>query len=181
MHCLPPGFILKVSKREEDEVEEIPIEEQIEEERIRLTTRTALTLDLFLKWKAEKKKQKEDADKVAREKREQDIRSGKAMRSGREMFDFNPDLFKDEDDVLDTEELEPEPEQDDGPIIDIDVTGTSIKTTVTHPDETEQNTENEELFKEEDIPDEDEEEEEEENAVDDDEEENEQEDGKQEQ
>ncbi len=32
MHCLPPGFVLKTTKKEEEEPEEIPIEEQIEEE-----------------------------------------------------------------------------------------------------------------------------------------------------
>jgi len=156
IHCLPPGYVLKTTKKEEEEVEEIPIEEQIEEERARLATRTQLTLDLFLKWKAEKKKEKEDSDKAAREKREQDIKSGKTMRSGREMFEFNPDLFKDEEDVLDTEELEPEPEQDEGPIITIDVTGTSITTTITNNDP-EHKVENTDLFKEEDIPDDDDE------------------------
>jgi len=88
---------------------------------------------------------------VAKEKREQDIKSGKAMRSGREMFEFNPDIFRDEEDVLDTEQLEPEQDQDnEGPIINIDVTGTSIKRTITNNDEP---VDNEDLFKEEDIPD----------------------------
>jgi len=152
IHCLPPGFVLRITKKDEDEEEEIPLEEQIEQERSRLTKRTPLTLDIFLKWKSEKKKQKEDNDKVAKEKREQDIKSGKSMRSGREMFEFNPDIFRDEEDVLDTEQLEPESEQDEGPIINIDVTGTSIRRTVTNNDES---VDNEDLFKEEDIPDED--------------------------
>jgi len=131
------------------------LKKKIEEERLQLTTRTQITLELFLKWKAEKKKEREDADQEAREKREQDIKSGKTMRSGREMFEFNPDLFRDEEDVLDTEELEPEEDQDEGPIITIDVTGTSIRTTITN---------NDELFNEEDIPDDEEEEEQEENG-----------------
>jgi len=79
--------------------------------RSKLSVRTPLTLELFLKWKADKRKQQTEADKVAKEKRDSDIKAGKAMRSGREIFEFNPDLFKDEDDVLDTEELEPEQEE----------------------------------------------------------------------
>jgi len=49
------------------------------------------------------------------------------MRSGREMFVYNPDLFVDDEDVLDTNEL-PEEKEDEGPIIRIEVSGTSIST-----------------------------------------------------
>ena len=133
-----------------------------------MTTRTPLTLELFLKWKEDKKKQQTEAEKAAKEKRDQDIKAGKAMRSGREIFEYNPDLFKDEDDVLDTEELEPEQEEDEGPSIYIDVTGTSIRTTVVEHNEG-KDEENEDdaqekvpveasLFTEEEIPDEEDEE-----------------------
>eukprot|EP01115_Flamella_aegyptia_P002868 TRINITY_DN1425_c0_g1_i3.p2 TRINITY_DN1425_c0_g1~~TRINITY_DN1425_c0_g1_i3.p2 ORF type:complete len:85 (+),score=28.66 TRINITY_DN1425_c0_g1_i3:361-615(+) len=84
------------------------------------------------------------------------------MRSGREMFDFNPDLFVDEEDVLDTEELEPE-NVDEGPVRYIDVTGTSINLTITNLKEEEdvnnQNSVavNPDLYNEDEIPDEDDE------------------------
>jgi len=157
MHCLPPGFVLKQAKKEVEE-EKIPIEEEIEKERSNLAVRTPLTLELFLKWKQDKKKQKEDVEKLSKEKREQDIKSGKAMRSGREMFEFNPDLFRDEEDVLDADELEPELEEEDqGPIRTIDVTETSIKTTVTNSiEENGKEIVDETLFNEEEIPEEDE-------------------------
>jgi len=59
-HSLPPGFELKsISKKDEDE-EPISIEEQIEEERAKLVKRTPLTLDIFLKWKEDKKKEKRE-------------------------------------------------------------------------------------------------------------------------
>eukprot|EP01115_Flamella_aegyptia_P002867 TRINITY_DN1425_c0_g1_i1.p2 TRINITY_DN1425_c0_g1~~TRINITY_DN1425_c0_g1_i1.p2 ORF type:complete len:208 (+),score=67.24 TRINITY_DN1425_c0_g1_i1:672-1295(+) len=162
MHSLPPGFVLKQPKKQEEEVEVQPIEEIIEEARSKLTVRTPLTLELFLKWKEDKKKRREEEQKANREKRDQEVKTGKIMRSGREMFDFNPDLFVDEEDVLDTEELEPE-NVDEGPVRYIDVTGTSINLTITNLKEEEdvnnQNSVavNPDLYNEDEIPDEDDE------------------------
>jgi len=79
-----------------------------------------------LKWKEDKRAQKEKKDDEDRKKRETAIKSGKQMRSGREMFLFDPSLFVDEDDVIDTEKLEPEENDIDGPIRMIDASGTSI-------------------------------------------------------
>jgi len=169
-HSLPPGFVLKSSKKEEeDEEEKISIEEQIEEERAKLTKRTPLTLETFLKWKEEKRKERDEQEKEQKAKREADIKSGKIMRSGREMFVFNPDLFVDDEDVLDTAGL-PEEKEDEGPIIKIEVSGTSISTRTENGEgeEGEDNEENgdvengedgepveiqENLFVEDDIPD----------------------------
>jgi len=136
-HSLPPGFELKSSKKEEEDEEPISVEEQIEEERAKLTKRTPLTLELFLKWKEEKKKQFEDAQKEQSIKREADIRSGKVMRSGREMFVFNPSLFVDDDDVLDTTEL-PVEKEDEVQVIRIEVSGTSITRRTENGEEEEQ-------------------------------------------
>jgi len=126
-HSLPVGFQLKSAKKDEEEEEQISIEEQIEEERAKLVKRTPLTLELFLKWKEEKKTEKEKNEKEISAKRDADIKSGKIMRSGREMFIYNPDLFVDDEDVLDTDEL-PQEKEDEGPIIRIEVSGTSINT-----------------------------------------------------
>lgn len=65
-------------------------------------------MELFLKWKEEKKKKKEENEKNLKEKREADIKLGKVLRSGREMFVYNPDLFVDEENVFDTSLLPPE-------------------------------------------------------------------------
>jgi len=141
-HSLPPGFVLKSSKKEEeDEEEPISIEEQIEEERAKLIKRTPLTLERFLKWKEDKKKEREEEEKEIKAKRESDIKSGKAMRSGREMFIYNPDLFVDDDDVLDTTEL-PEEKEDEGPVIRIEVSGTSISLSKENGDEEGEEVEN---------------------------------------
>eukprot|EP01118_Nematostelium_gracile_P004802 TRINITY_DN15730_c0_g1_i1.p1 TRINITY_DN15730_c0_g1~~TRINITY_DN15730_c0_g1_i1.p1 ORF type:complete len:373 (-),score=146.54 TRINITY_DN15730_c0_g1_i1:90-1208(-) len=126
MHSLPPGFVLKSKEEKDEDEEEITLEEQLEQERAKLTKRTPLTLETFLKWKEEKKSERVAQESEASKKREADIKSGKIMRSGREMFIFNPDLFVDDDDAIDTSEL---PEQmDEGPIMKIEVSGTSIST-----------------------------------------------------
>ncbi|EFA82915.1 CCCH-type zinc finger-containing protein [Heterostelium album PN500] len=114
-HCLPPGYVLQKKKKkgEEEEVEQIPLEELIEEERAKLTKTTPVTLETFLKWKEEKRIQKEKAAKEAEEKRAADIKAGKTSMSGREMFVYNPDLFIDDEaaiDVKDKEYEEPEEE-----------------------------------------------------------------------
>ena len=164
MHSLPPGFVLKQSKKEEDDSEKQPIEEIIEEARSLLTKRTPLTKELFLKWKEDKKKKRDDENSEKKDKRDSDIKSGKTMRSGKEMFEFNPDLFVDEEDVLDAQELAPE-EEDEGPVRYIEATSTSISLTITNNDENENEEEEEDgkvkvnadLFTEDDIPDEDDE------------------------
>jgi len=176
-HCLPPGYVIKAKKKEDEEVEEIPLEEIIEEEKLKLTTRTPLTRETFEKWKADKKKAREEADTDAKSQRDADIKSGKAMRSGRDLFAYNPDLFVDDENVFETEGLEPE--EDNEPAIHLSATGTSITSTKTgntasfvaydadgnliddHSGKQEEEPEgaevqNEELFNEDDIPDEDE-------------------------
>lgn len=156
-HKLPPGFVLKKKKKndeEEEEEEKITIEEEIEIERSKIQKDTPLTLELFKKWKEEKKKEKEQKALASKQKREADIKAGKVLRSGREMFEINPDLFVDEDDVVDAGDLEPE-DENEGPIHYLEATETSLtRKTV----EGKQNNENgqsieENLFVEEDIPD----------------------------
>jgi len=136
VHALPPGFVLKATKSRDEQEEEqpIPIEEQIEQERSKLTKRTPITLELFLKWKTDKTKEVETKKEAAREKRELDIKAGKLMRSGREMFSFDPSLFVDEEDVIDTEDLGPNDLENEGPVINVDVTGTSITLTFSNND-----------------------------------------------
>jgi hypothetical protein len=104
-HALPPGFVLAAKKKkdEEDEDEDkITLEDQLEQERRALTKSTPLTLELFLKWKEDKRLAKE---KAAAERKIQ-IKAGKTTMSGREAFEFNPDLVAGDDDLaFDEEEL----------------------------------------------------------------------------
>eukprot|EP01119_Soliformovum_irregulare_P004164 TRINITY_DN1517_c0_g1_i2.p1 TRINITY_DN1517_c0_g1~~TRINITY_DN1517_c0_g1_i2.p1 ORF type:complete len:329 (-),score=105.45 TRINITY_DN1517_c0_g1_i2:33-1019(-) len=109
VHALPPGFQLKSSVKKEDmEDHTTPLEELLEIERANLTTRTPLTKELFLKWKTEKQQKIEEEKKAKAVQRAADIKSGKAMRSGRDLFVYNPDLFVDDEDTIDVTELEPE-------------------------------------------------------------------------
>jgi len=115
-HALPPGYTLKKKVEVVDEDEEIPIEEQIEIERKKIANGTPVTLENFLKWKADKKRKKEQTKKEAEEKRLADIRAGRTAMSGREMFVFNPDMFVDDDEALniDDEELGENQQDEDG-------------------------------------------------------------------
>lgn len=103
VHALPPGYVLKKKKTDDDEdtEEPTPLEEIIEEQRKKIATHTPVTLENFLKWKEEKKRKKEQVRKEAEEKRLADIKAGKTLMSGREMFVFNPDVFVDDDEAAD--------------------------------------------------------------------------------
>lgn len=95
---------------EEEEAERIrianlPVEDQIEEERAKLKTRTPVTMELFLAWKAEK-----DAERAANEEAARAAAHKKMSRtertrgqglSGRELFTSNADLFVDDDEADD--------------------------------------------------------------------------------
>lgn len=64
-HCLPPGFVLKTKadkereKNADEDEEEETLEEKIEAQRkaLDLSKCTPITLELFLKWKADKEGQ----------------------------------------------------------------------------------------------------------------------------
>lgn len=124
-----------------------------------------MTFESFSKWKEEKAKEKEKKDIEDKAKREADIKSGKAMRSGREMFVYNPELFVDDEGVIDFTEFEPE-EKDEGPVVTLSATGTSISAVTSNgPKSADGEPEakesgkvevEEDLFLEDDIPDEDE-------------------------
>ncbi|XP_060569761.1 zinc finger CCCH domain-containing protein 15-like [Ruditapes philippinarum] len=114
-HALPPGFVLKRDQKKEDKEEKISIEELVEKERAALGHNTTkVTLETFLKWKERKRKEKMKIQKSAQEKKKSDFKQGKAFGiSGREMFEFNPDLIEGDDeeateDVLEREDQEEE-------------------------------------------------------------------------
>jgi len=125
-HALPPGYVLKSEKKktaEEEEAEKTPLEEIIEDERKNLTTRTPVTKELFLAWKANREKSKREEQEKAIEKRKADIKSGKIQMSGREIFMQNPELFIDDDEAAGVEVFTPEFKLNETVLT---VTGTSI-------------------------------------------------------
>lgn len=114
-HALPPGFVLKKDQKKEDKASAITIEELIEKERAALGGGTTkVTLESFLKWKERKRKEKIEQAKAAQEKKKADYKAGRAFGiSGREMFEFNPDLVGEDDDEATEGVIERERDSDD--------------------------------------------------------------------
>ncbi|XP_042337529.1 zinc finger CCCH domain-containing protein 15, partial [Plectropomus leopardus] len=98
-HALPPGFVLKKDKKKEEKEEEISLEELIENERSALGVNvTRITLETFLAWKKRKRQEKIDKAKEEMEKKKADFKAGKSLVvSGREVFEFRPELVDDDD------------------------------------------------------------------------------------
>ncbi|KAL0220456.1 hypothetical protein RCL1_000310 [Eukaryota sp. TZLM3-RCL] len=108
-HCLPEGYVI-VPKGAPviPEEEEDPIEVLIEQERSALTSHTPLTDELFAQWKARKLAEKEQKAKADEENAQKNIAAGKKnLVSGRQLFQFDPSLFVDEQND-DGEDLPPE-------------------------------------------------------------------------
>eukprot|EP01135_Chromosphaera_perkinsii_P005514 Nk52_evm63s352 gene=Nk52_evmTU63s352 len=101
-HALPPGYILKKDKKKMDEQREVQtLEELIEEERKNLPEKlTPVNLETLKAWREKKKQEIESKEMDGKKKRKDDFNSGKGAVSGRELFEFNPDLFEDDDDAL---------------------------------------------------------------------------------
>ncbi|XP_028279930.1 zinc finger CCCH domain-containing protein 15 [Parambassis ranga] len=98
-HALPPGFVLKKDKKKEEKDEEISLEELIENERAALGPDvTRITLETFLAWKKRKRQEKVDKAREEMEKKKADFKAGKSLVvSGREVFEFRPELVDDDD------------------------------------------------------------------------------------
>ncbi|KAI1899507.1 hypothetical protein AGOR_G00062510 [Albula goreensis] len=103
-HALPPGFVLKKDKKkEETEEEEISLEELIENERSALGSNvTRITLETFLAWKKRKRQEKVQKAEQDMERKRADFKAGRSLGvSGREVFEFRPDLVNDDDEEAD--------------------------------------------------------------------------------
>lgn len=103
-HCLPPGFVLKDrTKKKEDNEFRTLLEEELEEARTLLSTRTPVTTELFLEWKAKKvQKKKEQMEEKRREaEAAQKKKGGQKLMSGRLLFEYRPEIFQDDLDAAD--------------------------------------------------------------------------------
>ncbi|KAM4599860.1 zinc finger CCCH domain-containing protein 15 [Fundulus diaphanus] len=128
-HALPPGFVLKKDKKKEEKEEEISLEELIENERAALGANvTRITLETFLAWKKRKRQEKVDKAREEMEKKKADFKAGKSLIvSGREVFEFRPELVDDDDDEADDTQYsdetkeEEEEETDSSDVQDIDL------------------------------------------------------------
>lgn len=104
-HALPPGYILKSQMKAliEEESQKIPIEEEIENQRAKITTSTPMTQELFMQWKKKKMEEKEASLAALRAERAKNDRM-----SGRELFLSDSTLFVDDAEAYDKYQRENE-------------------------------------------------------------------------
>ncbi|XP_051565998.1 zinc finger CCCH domain-containing protein 15 [Myxocyprinus asiaticus] len=103
-HALPVGFVLKKDKKKEEKnEEEILLEDLIETERSALGPNvTRITLETFLAWKKRKRQEKLAKAEQDMERKKADFKAGRAFGvSGREVFEFRPELVNDDDEEAD--------------------------------------------------------------------------------
>jgi len=101
-HALPPGFVLKSQKKAEAEAARanvISLEEFLEVERHKLGANlTPVTPESFAKWKKTRMDKKEAEDEAMRKAKQAHNAAGKNTgMSGRDLFQYNPEWFEDED------------------------------------------------------------------------------------
>ncbi|PVF95688.1 hypothetical protein CPB86DRAFT_710733 [Serendipita vermifera] len=102
-HALPPGFVLKSQKKAMEEAakaNEISLEEFLEVERHKLGTNlTPVTPETFAEWKRTRLDKKAAEDEALKKAKETQNAAGKVNgMSGRDLFDYRPEWFAEEDD-----------------------------------------------------------------------------------
>ncbi|KAK4047756.1 Translation machinery-associated protein 46 [Microbotryomycetes sp. JL221] len=102
-HALPNGFVLKSQKKKQEELAkkaEISLEEFLEVERHKLgdsSKLTPVTKESFAEWKKTRMDKKRAAEEAIKQSKSAAAAAGKhAGLSGREMLEFNSELFEDE-------------------------------------------------------------------------------------
>jgi len=114
-HALPPGYILKKDKKKmEDQKETISLEELVDKERGALVGRdlNKITLESFLKWKKRKIEEKKSKAKDEAKKRKAEMDSGNLSKlTGRDLFNFRPELMLGDD--AEADDMTYERESDD--------------------------------------------------------------------
>ncbi|XP_048423464.1 zinc finger CCCH domain-containing protein 21-like [Pyrus x bretschneideri] len=105
-HALPPGYVLKSQMKAllEEESEKIPIEEEIENQRAKLTTSTPMTPELFMQWRKKKIAERDAGLAVQMAERAKNDRM-----SGRELFLSDSSLFVDDAEAHGNYQREQEP------------------------------------------------------------------------
>lgn len=92
--------------REAEEAERLriaalPVEDQIEEERAKLTTRTPVTLELFTAWKDKKKAERDARDAAALAAAQKNMSKAERARggglTGKALFELHQDIFVDDE------------------------------------------------------------------------------------
>ncbi|KAL3581465.1 hypothetical protein D5086_015797 [Populus alba] len=104
-HALPPGYVLKSQMKAllEEEADKIPIEEEIENQRAKLTASTPMTPALFSQWKTKKAEEREAGLAAKRAERAKNDRM-----SGRELFLSDSSVFVDDAEAYENYQREEE-------------------------------------------------------------------------
>ncbi|KAF9533974.1 hypothetical protein CPB83DRAFT_753168, partial [Crepidotus variabilis] len=102
-HALPPGFVLKSQRKAADDAakaNQISLEEFLEVERHKLGSNlTPVNPETFAKWKKTRMDKKEAEQEALRKTKEAQSAAGKNVgMSGRDLFQYNPEWFQDEED-----------------------------------------------------------------------------------
>ncbi|KAF9484852.1 hypothetical protein BDN70DRAFT_872120 [Pholiota conissans] len=101
-HALPPGFVLKSQRKALDDAAKanvISLEEFLEVERHKLGTNlTPVTPETFAVWKKTRMDKKQAEEEALRKAKDLQNSAGKSSgMSGRDLFQYNPEWFADED------------------------------------------------------------------------------------
>ncbi|KAF8147491.1 hypothetical protein B0H34DRAFT_666419 [Crassisporium funariophilum] len=101
-HALPPGFVLKSQRKAADDAAKanvISLEEFLEVERHKLGSNlTPVTPETFAIWKKTRMDKKEAEQEAMRKTKDMQSNAGKSSgMSGRDLFQYNPEWFEDED------------------------------------------------------------------------------------
>ncbi|XP_038680248.1 zinc finger CCCH domain-containing protein 21 isoform X2 [Tripterygium wilfordii] len=107
-HALPPGYVLKSQMKAllEEESNKKPIEDEIEEQRAKVSTTTPMTTELFMQWKKKKVEEREAGLAAQQAERAKNDRM-----SGRELFLSDSSWFVDDAEAY--EKYNREEEQED--------------------------------------------------------------------
>lgn len=102
-HALPPGFVLKSQKKAAEDAARanvISLEEFLEVERHKLGSNlTPVTPETFAIWKKTRMDKKEAEQEALKKTKELQSSAGKSSgMSGRDLFQYNPEWFQDEED-----------------------------------------------------------------------------------
>ncbi|XP_059457874.1 zinc finger CCCH domain-containing protein 11-like isoform X1 [Corylus avellana] len=133
-HALPPGYVLKSQMKAllEEEADKIPIEEEIENQRAKVTTTTPMTTELFMQWKKKKIDEREAGLDALRAERAKNDRM-----SGRELFLSDASLFVDDAEAYEKYQREEELEAAEQKVKDDSAAGepSSSTNTVADPED----------------------------------------------
>lgn len=120
-HALPEGFVLKkdqaAKKKEEDDDDKPTFEEELEIKRKALdfSKCTSMTYELFLEFKERKKAKRAAEIEQQRKEAEQKNKQSKGLDvlSGRALFEYQPQLFKDDEGAEENYDVQSDREEDE--------------------------------------------------------------------